>query len=59
MPRLLMGSITLFSHMGYAPSINDYKLFKAINAPLVVMFSLKTSAWKLVEGFHYEKLTEV
>ena len=44
---------------GYAPSIDDYKLVKAVNAPLVVVFSLKTSAWKLVEGFHSEKPTEV
>nr|POE83850.1 f-box/kelch-repeat protein [Quercus suber] len=43
----------------YAPSIGDYKLVKAVNAPLVVVFSLKTSAWKLVEGFHYKKPTEV
>ena len=44
---------------GYAPSINNYKLLKAVNTPLVVVFSLKTSAWKLVKGFHYEKPTEV
>ena len=44
---------------GYAPSIDDYKLVKAVNAPLVAVFSLKTGAWKLVEGFHYEKPTEV
>ena len=44
---------------GYAPSIDDYKLVKAVNAPLVAVFSLKTSTWKLVEGFHYEKPTEV
>ena len=42
----------------YAPSINDYKLVKAVNAPLVAVFSLKTSAWKLVEVFHNEKLVE-
>ncbi|KAK7848032.1 F-box/kelch-repeat protein At3g06240 [Quercus suber] len=42
---------------GYAPSIDDYKLVKAVNAPLVAVFSLKTVAWKLVEGFHYEKPT--
>ncbi|KAL4619413.1 hypothetical protein ACB092_06G077700 [Castanea dentata] len=44
---------------GYAPSIDDYKLVKAVNAPLVAVFSLKTSAWKLVEGFHYKKPTEL
>ena len=44
---------------GYAPSIDNYKLVKAMNAPPVVVFSLKTNAWKLVEGFHYEESTEV
>ncbi|KAF3952979.1 hypothetical protein CMV_021527 [Castanea mollissima] len=44
---------------GYAPSIDDYKLVKAVNAPLVAVFSLKTSTWKLVEGFHYKKLSKV
>ncbi|KAM3696627.1 hypothetical protein ACJW30_06G054900 [Castanea mollissima] len=44
---------------GYAPSIDDYKLVKAVNAPLVAVFSLRTSAWKLVEGFHYKKPTEL
>ena len=45
---------------GYTPSINNYKLVKAINTPLVAVFSLKTcSTWKLVESFHYEKPTKV
>ena len=43
----------------YAPFIDNYKLVKAVNTPLVAVFLLKTSMWKLVEGFHYKKLTKV
>jgi|UniRef100_A0A2N9EM60 F-box interacting protein len=40
---------------GYASSIDDYKLVKAAHGNHVAVFSFRTGAWKLVEGFHYEE----